>query len=176
MEDLVIQLLRERNEEGLRLLQEQYGNLVRYVVRGILRDERDTEECVSDIYLQVWAHFDQYNSEKGKLSTWLTAVSRNTALNRLKRKRADTETLDERDGSAPSSEEVLLRQERTRRLQEVVARLERGDRLLFYRKYYYLQSTAQIAAELGMTERAVEGRLYRLRRKLRDQLGGEGYE
>ena len=37
---------------------------------------------------------------------------------------------------------------------------------MFYRKYYYCQSTAQIAAELGLTERGVEGRLYRLRQKL----------
>ncbi|MFR0796033.1 MAG: sigma factor-like helix-turn-helix DNA-binding protein [Oscillospiraceae bacterium] len=45
---------------------------------------------------------------------------------------------------------------------------------MFYRKYYYLQSTAQIAAELGMTERAVEGRLYRLKKRLRTMLGGDG--
>ena len=38
---------------------------------------------------------------------------------------------------------------------------------------YYLQSTAQIASELGMTERAVEGKLYRLKKKLRKMLGGE---
>lgn len=43
----------------------------------------------------------------------------------------------------------------------------------FYRKYYYLQSTAQIARELGMTERAVEGKLYRLKKKLRNLLGGD---
>ena len=48
-----------------------------------------------------------------------------------------------------------------------------GERLLFYRKYYYLQSTAQIALELGLTERAVEGRLYRLKRQLRKLPGGD---
>lgn len=47
------------------------------------------------------------------------------------------------------------------------------DRALLYRKYYYRQSTAQIAAELGLTERGVEGRLYRLKRRLRHVLGGE---
>ena len=46
---------------------------------------------------------------------------------------------------------------------------------MFYRKYYYLQSTAQIASELGMTVRAVEGRLYRLKKQLRRMLGGEGH-
>ena len=58
-------------------------------------------------------------------------------------------------------------------LRRAVEGLSTGERALFYRKYYYLQSTAQIAAELGTTERAVEGRLYRLRRRLRDAMGGE---
>ena len=48
-----------------------------------------------------------------------------------------------------------------------------GDRVLFYRKYYYRQPTAQIAAELGATERSVEGRLYRIRQKLKELLKGE---
>ena len=59
-------------------------------------------------------------------------------------------------------------------LHDALARLGQNDRALFYRKYYYLQSTAQIAAELGMTERAVEGRLYRLKKRLRTMLGGDG--
>ena len=41
------------------------------------------------------------------------------------------------------------------------------DKTLIYRKYYYMQSTEQIAAEMGLTERAVEGRLYRIKQKLR---------
>ena len=57
-----------------------------------------------------------------------------------------------------------------------LGRLLPEERLLFYRKYYYLQTTARIAAELGMTERAVEGRLYRIRKNLREKLGGEGYD
>ena len=60
-----------------------------------------------------------------------------------------------------------------RRLRAALDRLGEADRRLFYRKYYYLQSTAQLAAELGTTERAVEGRLYRIKKKLRAQLGGD---
>ena len=70
-------------------------------------------------------------------------------------------------------EEVLLRQERQTALQAALEQLSAGERLLFYRKYYYLPSTAQIALELGLTERAVEGRLYRLKRQLRKLPGGD---
>ena len=50
------------------------------------------------------------------------------------------------------------------------------DRALFYRKYYYYQSTAQMAAGLGLTERAVEGRLYRIRKRLQKELGGDDHD
>ena len=54
-----------------------------------------------------------------------------------------------------------------------MGRLSQSEQLLFFRKYYYYQSTAQIAAETGLSERAVEGRLYRLRQRLRMLLGGD---
>ena len=63
--------------------------------------------------------------------------------------------------------------ERRERLQAALTALSARDRNLIYRKYYYLQSTARMAAELGLTERAVEGRLYRIRQKLQKKLGGE---
>ncbi len=173
MDERIAELMGAGDEEGLKLLQNRYGSLVRYVVRGVLRDARDAEECVSDVYLQVWARIGQYDPSKGKLSTWLTTVARNTALNRLRGVKPGEESLDEGHGSSPSPEEEVLRRERQERLRSVIAGLSPGDRLLCYRKYYYLQSTAQMAAELGLTKRAVEGRLYRLREKLRRALGGE---
>ena len=88
MDEKIIALLREGEQEGLTLLQGSYGNMVRYIVRGILRDEQDTEECVSDVYLRVWERFSGFDAEKGSLSTWLTAVARNTAVDALRRRRA----------------------------------------------------------------------------------------
>ena len=70
MEEQIVTLLGQDREEGLHQLQAHYGNLVRYLVRGVLRSPEDVEECVSDVYLQVWAKFDQYDPAKGQLSTW----------------------------------------------------------------------------------------------------------
>ena len=60
----------------------------------------------------------------------------------------------------------------TRALWAAVERLGRRDRELFLRKYYYYQPIAQIAAESGLTVRAVEGKLYRIRKHLQSELGG----
>lgn len=173
MDEDILKRIEEGDQEGLKLLQARYGNLVRYVARGVLGDSRDVEECVSDVFLRAWEKMGQYDPGKGKLSTWLTAVARNTALNKRKGRGVETEPLEEHQGTTPSPEEELLRRERLEQLRAAIASLPRQERVLCYRKYYYMQSTAQIAAELGLTERSVEGRLYRLRQKLRSRLGGE---
>ena len=69
--------------------------------------------------------------------------------------------------------QTLLEQLPEEQLQTAIRSLGREEQQLFFRKYYYCQSTAQIAAELGITERAAEGRLYRLRQRLRNLLGGD---
>ena len=161
------------DEAALHALLRQYGPLIRYILRPILTDERDREECYADISLKIWQTADSFDGDKGALKAWLTVLSRNAALNRARRTQTDApleETVPHTGGSA---EEELLRRERQRRLQAAIAGLLPEDRSLFYRKYYYCQSTAQMAAELCLTERAVEGRLYRLRQKLRQLLGGD---
>ena len=173
MDEKILALLSAGDAEGVTLLQKQYGPMVQYIVRGILRDAQDTEECVSDVWLHVWERFETFDRAKGTLAAWMTVVARNAAVDRLRRWRGPDGTWEEQAGASPSPEEEVLRRERTQLLQKAVDALGASEQLLFYRKYYYLQSTAQIAAEMGLTERAVEGRLYRLRRRLQKALGGD---
>lgn len=140
--------------------------------------QQDREECLSEVSMRVWSRIAQFDPARGSWNAWLTAVTRSTALNfqRSAARHGDTQTLPE-DAPSPeaSPEEALIQGERRAALHDALARLGQNDRALFYRKYYYLQSTAQIASELGMTARAVEGRLYRLKKQLRRMLGGEGH-
>lgn len=173
MDDKIIELIKSQDDEGLRLLKQQYSGLMHYIVGNILENHRDTEECISDIYIKVWKSIESYSPEKGKLSTWLTIISRNTALNYLKQKHRTHEVLKEKIADTSSLEEIVLRRERAKKLKGIVSTLSLEEQNIFYRKYYYLQKTTQVAAELGMTERSIEGKLYRLRKKLRERLGGD---
>lgn len=177
-EDEIVRLLRSRDEAGAAALLKHYGPLMRYIIVPILPDPQDREECLSEASLRVWNKIAQFDPARGSWNAWLTAITRNTALNfqRSAARHGDTQTLPEGTPSPEASpEEALIQAERRAALHDALARLGQNDRALFYRKYYYLQSTAQIAAELGMTARAVEGRLYRLKKQLRRMLGGEGH-
>lgn len=171
----VIALLRARDERGVDELMRHYAPLMRYIIAPILPREQDREECLSDAALRVWEKIESFDPARGSWTAWLTAVTRNTALNHVRRISPEGEELSETVPShALSPEETMVQRERAEALYAALARLGQRERLLFYRKYYYRQSTAQIAVELGMTERAVEGRLYRIKKQLREMLGGDG--
>ena len=164
-------------DEEIEALLERHGPMMAYVIRGILSDPHEQEECLAQVRARVWERWESYDREKASPATWLTALCRNAAYDRLRtqaRQRERAGTLDETMASpAPGPEEVLLQKERLETLSRLLSAMSAGDRALFYRKYYYLQSTEQLAAELGTTARAVEGRLYRIRKKLQKQMGGE---
>lgn len=174
-EQEIIALIRARDERGLSELLRHYGPMMRYLISPILPSEQDREECLSEAAMRVWDSIGSFDAARGSWSTWLTALTRNAALNRARqRKGAASEELSlDLPSPEPTPEEALLQKERQAELSAALARLSQKDRLLFYRKYYYMQSTAQIASELGMSVRAAEGRLYRIKKRLRSMLGGE---
>ena len=175
----MIEQIQNRDEAGMNTLLKHYGPLMRYIIAPILPNTQDQEDCLSEAAMRVWDKIDLFNKQHGSFKAWLTTITRNTALN-YARKNARYHNTEEISESIPSSdltpEENMLQQERQMAVRRALQQLSTKQRTLFYRKYYYLQSTAQIASELGMTQRAVEGKLYRLKKRLRKMLGGEGYE
>lgn len=177
-EEAVLRLL-AGEPDALDAVATAYTPLINYVISAILEDKQEREECLADVLHQVWQAREQFDREKGSFTTWLTALARNAALNRRRAQRRREAGRAEWDESMPhpgdGPEEQVLKAEARERLQQAIRNLSYQEQVLFYRKYYYLQSTRQIAAELGTSERAVEGKLYRLRKKLQKVLGGEFY-
>ena len=53
-DDEILQLFYHRVEYAISAVEEKYGRLCRSVARGILKDERDVEECVNDTCMRAW--------------------------------------------------------------------------------------------------------------------------
>ena len=171
----LIQAMQDRRPGAMEEVQTAFTPMLHYIIAPILPDTRDAEECLSDVLLQAWNTIASYDPARASLSTWLTHLARNAALNRRRsnQRRRESTALDETvPDSREDPEQSFLKAEQAQALWAAVGRLRWLDQQLFLRKYYYYQLTAQIAAELGLTVRAVEGRLYRIRRRLQRELGG----
>ena len=99
--DQTVQLIRERNEKGMQSLLKHYGPLMRYVAEPILENASDCEELLQDVALRVWERIDRYDEAKASFSTWVTTITRNAALDKLKRRR-ETESYEALSDQIPA--------------------------------------------------------------------------
>lgn len=95
-EQEVLALLRAGDERGAEALLRHYAPLMRYIIAPIVPDAQDREECLSDAALRVWEKFGTYDPARGSWTAWLTALTRNTALNRARKKSGGSEELSGR--------------------------------------------------------------------------------
>lgn len=173
----IIKMLRQQHPSGADALISHYGPLMQYIIKPIISDAQDREECLSEAAMRILDKVHLYDEDRGSWTAWITSVTRSVALNKLRSAKVSYEEIqvtEDTPSPEPTPEEQLLQKERQQELRNAIAQLSQKDRLIFYRKYYYLQTTAQIASEIGTTERSVEGRLYRIKKRLRKLLGGDG--
>lgn len=173
----IIELFFGRSEAAVSATEEKYGAYFRYIAGNILGDARDVEECVNDVLATLWrlippaapANFKAY-------AGWIT---RNLALKRLEHnsavKRSGCDLI--LDELAPDSEEDILGTMLLRdTIHKFLSSLPEKKRRIFLRRYWYMSSIADIAADFGMSEGNVRTTLMRLRQDLRKMLAAEGIE
>ena len=96
----IIELFFRRAGEAITHLAEKYGAMCQNIAQRILRDERDSEECVNDTWLQTWNTIPPQRPTY--LGGFVGRITRNLALNRLDYNRAQ-----KRDSTLESAFEEL---------------------------------------------------------------------
>lgn len=183
MEDSgIVKLFLERSERALTELSDKYGAALLRLAENIIGSREDAEECVNTALLRVWDSIPP--NEPDMLGAYALKITRNLAINRAKYNAAGKrgthalciEELEECIPAGRSAEEACEEKELTREIEGFIKGLGRTDRLIFVRRYWYLDPTAEIAGQCGMSDAAVRARLSRLRKRLKDHLGSKGVE
>ena len=175
----IVSLYFDRSEEAIVASQCKYGRACHAVAYNILRSDEDAEECVSDTWLRAWNAIPP--EKPARLGAWLTTVTRRLALSRYEHKTAakryggvesSLEELSEciPDGSITVADEVAIRGA----INGFLASLPTRTRMIFMRKYWYMDSVSEIADAFRMSESAVKITLHRTRAKFRKHLEKEG--
>lgn len=178
-EETLLESLQNRPKDGIRMLTEQYGGLVYALtwrrLQGRLPKE-DIEECVSDIFFEVYQCRDKIDLEKGSVKAFLLIVAERRAIKYYERKAKpyDTVALDSEEGmvlqSAVDVEQEVERKEESRRLMDAIQALGEPGGTIMIQKYYYGMTAKEIGKNLGMSKNAVEKRIKRGLEKLKTVL------
>lgn len=178
----IIERLFERDDTALDEIAKQYSRLYQGVLRGVLSDDGDIEECGNDLLLAVWNTVPPQRPVS--LPAYLCRIARRIGIDRLRyntRQMRSTEytvTLSELSDCLPAAAADAAAQEDGEAIRLTLSRflreLEPETQILFIRRYLYLESVTDLAQRFDLTENRISVKLYRARKKLKTLLEKEG--
>jgi RNA polymerase sigma-70 factor, ECF subfamily len=80
-----LQRIAEGDSNALADFYDRYCRLVYSVAFQVLGDAQQAEEVVQDVYIQVWNKADTYDPSQGKVTTWITSITRHRAIDHYRR-------------------------------------------------------------------------------------------
>lgn len=179
----IIELYLSRSEQAISETAARYGHYCYHIAYNILADQEDSEESVNDTYLAAWNNIPP--RLPAVLATFLGKLTRNISLNRWKSRRARKrgggqvelalEELESCLTTGESAEDAVAKKELLRSLNRFLDGLQDTERNVFVCRYWYLDTTADIAERFGFSQSKVTSMLHRTRGKLRRHLEKEGF-
>ncbi len=177
----IIDLFFERSEQAIRELDTKYGKTCHKVSYNILNNLQDAEECVNDAYLGTWNAIPP--QRPNPLLTFLCRIVRNLSIMRYhantatKRNSAYDIALEELENCLSSGitvEDEVEGKLLVQTIEDFLDTLSRDCRVIFMRRYWFSDSYAEIAKQVGISEKTVSVRLTRIRNQLREYLTKKG--
>ena len=169
---IVIYGIKERDECMINEVIDKYSKLLWPIASAVLKNvgsEQDVEECIADVFIDLWENPDKYDAQRGTLKSWLCMVARCKAIDRYRilSKRNTVPLEGAMMAGRMGMQDALLQEETKRELAAAVNALADVERDILIRRYYYEQKPREIAKALDLSVKQVENHLFRSKQKLR---------
>lgn len=179
MEDTcIINLYHARDGQAIGETATKYGKLLTKIALGVLRNWEDSEEVVNDTYTKAW---DTMPPEwPDSLKAYLSRIARNLSIDRYRHDHAQKRSgvlveLSDMMADHRDLEGEFQAKELGKALELWLSKLPQKQRVLFVKRYFFLEEVSELAKQWGVSSRAMTSTLYRLRQKCKTYLEGEGY-
>jgi len=170
------------HDASLNDLMERHGQaLFHYLLRS-LQDEQDAADLAQETFAKVYLHRTKFDPAQ-KFTTWLYAIASNLVRDRYRwRSRHPQTSLDTGDSRSEhdfkgtlraveaAPDQTLQAEEQAEAVRKAIALLPEELREPLILSVYQELPQADIAAILNCSVKAVETRIYRARRQLRELL------
>jgi len=90
----LIAAVRSGDENAMAALYDRYSGIVYSVALRVLGDTAAAEDVIQEVFMQVWRNPGVFDSSRGNLGAWLAVISRNRAIDVLRRRRPETDVED----------------------------------------------------------------------------------
>lgn len=156
----LIQLLRQKSRHVFSYLYDNYSGALLSIIRNIVNEEELANDVLQEVFVKIWKQIDSYDSNKGRLFTWMLNIARNASIDTIRSKSfqnsRQNRELTEDVYSAGGTSETRTDQIGLRKL---VHNLKEEYRVLVELSYFQGYTQDEIAKMLNMPLGTVKTRL-----------------
>jgi RNA polymerase sigma-70 factor (ECF subfamily) len=155
---------------------DQSNRLVFGMVMRIVNDRGAAEEITLDAYHQVWRQAQNFDSERGKPSSWLITIARNRAIDRLRstkwvrQEQTPLEDVTPFLAAEGTPEESTFTNEQQKRVRFALAQLKNDQRELIEIAFFAGLTHQEISDKLNLPLGTIKTRIRAGMMKLRELL------
>jgi RNA polymerase sigma-70 factor, ECF subfamily len=170
-----------RDEAAVRTIMQANNRRLYRLARGILRNDSEAEDVVQEAYVRAFTHLENFRGDSS-LSTWLSRITMNEALGRLRRQRPAVEIDALPQGALEAQiiqfplaasddpEKSMAQREIQAVVEHAIDDLPEAFRLVFITRVIEGMNVEETAEILSLKPETVKTRLHRARTMLRDNV------
>ena len=171
VEENFIFQLRIKNEKALDYVVDNYGWIIKSIVKKHLYSLQSTQdECINDILLAVWTNIDKFNEERSEFKNWLAGISKYKSIDYKRKylKDLEYENIDDLNISVEDGiYNEIIAKELEIETYDLLNCLKKEDRDLFLKLYVEEQEIDKISKETGMKKDVIYNRVSRGKKKIK---------
>lgn len=177
----LIELIVQNHRPALEELYERYVKLVySFSIKMTKGDTEETKEIVQQVFLRLWTTKRTYSSAQGKFANWLLTITRNIAIDHIRKNQKQPRTvqleLNEWRQMQEQSEDVYQQASRNllkQKIQEAKEHLSEPQLRLINLLYWEGFSLREIAELEKKPLGTIKSRLHQTLKKLRNYFSEE---
>ena len=174
-EEIISRILKGE-QSAFSILVEKYQNYVFTLVLRFTENREDAEEIAQDVFVKAYRSLADFRGDS-KFSTWLFTITRTTCLSFLRKKKLDTQSLDnERIGLQVENREsgfnanLVEQKSRHTMLSRAISMLSVDDAQILNLFYKAEQTLEEIGKIMGLDPNTVKVKLHRARHRLKEKM------
>jgi len=174
MEQAVIIAAQRGDKQAFARIVGEFQTPVFNLAYRMLGTAAEAEDAAQETFLRAFTHLKAYRADR-KFATWLLSIAAHYCIDRLRRRKFGSLSLDDEEGPAgplqlasddPTPEEWALTHERADLVNRMLQKLPGASRVVVVLRYWEGLSMEEIAAATGDSVGAVKVKLCRARQMM----------
>ena len=169
-DDLLLERVRARDHKAMTDLFDRYGCMVYSVALRVLHDTGHAEDVMQDVFFSLWTNSASFEAKRGSLGAWLLVVTRNRAIDALRRRRpsdpVDEVVLPANTNLASEAERNAIMEKVRKAMNALPLDQQKSLQLAFFDGLSHSEIAAQTGDPLGTVKTRIRTALISVRKAI----------